>query len=411
MTEDLYAILLDANAVLHFPPPSELDWRQLTGHSDVVLVIYPLLLSEISKAKDMSLNKAIRKRARDRERWFDLRLAQPNEPIGSGVSLDVVDQEPSVDYEALHLDPKLADDRVIAFAIEYSSRTGRQVGIATRDRGLRLKLRSRQIDSIPLPENQILPSMPDPDREARVQAEQELARFQKRLPQISIDIVECLKMTPQGDFSLSKDDFVRSQLRTYHDRTPKIDCNLESGAGRSWELVDYNRYLDEYYQDVREYLEGLWLWADEAGRLVKLVLQARNSGTNPATNLRILLTFPEAPVCLRQDQVRAQPRPPEVPSLERVGAWRLQRYSAKELEAAKRYMAVPTWQKSGTQIERGRNVKFECARVSHHDVALIDPFYLRFDDIASVTHIACNVSILADELLDPTTIHLKLPPT
>jgi len=84
MTDAAY-VLLDANILLHFQPPSQIDWPALTGVRRVFLVVYPLLRKELSKAKDMHPNKRIRKRAGEREAWLRGCLSSIDQPIRPGV--------------------------------------------------------------------------------------------------------------------------------------------------------------------------------------------------------------------------------------------------------------------------------------------------------------------------------------
>ncbi len=62
MSETTY-VILDANILLHFHPPDQIDWPALCGSGEAVLVIYPLLRTELSNAKDMHPSKVLRRRA------------------------------------------------------------------------------------------------------------------------------------------------------------------------------------------------------------------------------------------------------------------------------------------------------------------------------------------------------------
>ena len=99
MADTLIAVLLDANIVLHFPPPDQINWCELTGRKEVVLVIYPLLLHEVSDAKDMARSRTVRRRAADRVRWFYERLGDLGNEVRPGVRIKTVYQEPAVDFE------------------------------------------------------------------------------------------------------------------------------------------------------------------------------------------------------------------------------------------------------------------------------------------------------------------------
>lgn len=78
-------VFLDANILLHYVPPQQIDWPRMTACTRVHLVIYPLLLTELTKAKDLHYIKGIRRRAADREAWLRPALADLSTPVRPGV--------------------------------------------------------------------------------------------------------------------------------------------------------------------------------------------------------------------------------------------------------------------------------------------------------------------------------------
>lgn len=138
MNGDAY-VFLDANILLHFHPPDQMDWPALCRAKRVNLVIYPLLMTEITKAKDEHPRRTIRDRAREREAWVRERLSRLETPVRPGVFLRRDTREPRPLARDLDLDWQHRDDRIIAHAVGYA-REGRRTFVMTNDGGLELKL-------------------------------------------------------------------------------------------------------------------------------------------------------------------------------------------------------------------------------------------------------------------------------
>lgn len=310
MVDTFIAVLLDANTVLHFPPPDQINWCELTGRKEVVLVIYPLLLREVSNAKDKAYSKTVRRRAADRERWFDERLGDIGNEVRPGVRIEIVDQEPAVDFEKYRLDRKISDDCIIATAIEYREATGHTVAIATRDRGLRLKLRSRGLEVVLLPESQVLPEEPDPDRIARNKAESELRRHLNRLPDLRLFFENGEKSKLFGLPTLEdKEAFFAREMDACRQNYPKRSTPDVGPAMFEEPNALHNEQVDKYYSYYKSFLEKLWVYEMFSITHPKVNLDINNDGTRPATNLRIALMFPDLVRCLPKEEVKEPLRP------------------------------------------------------------------------------------------------------
>lgn len=138
MNGDAY-VFLDANILLHFHPPDQMDWPALCRAKRVNLVIYPLLMTEITKAKDEHPRRTIRDRAREREARVRERLSRLEATVRPGVFLKRDTKEPHPLARELDLDWQHRDDRIIAYAVSYA-RERRRAFVMTNDGGLELKL-------------------------------------------------------------------------------------------------------------------------------------------------------------------------------------------------------------------------------------------------------------------------------
>ena len=179
-------ILIDTNIALHFPRIDQLDWPGLTGCRTCTIVIVPILLRELEQKKIFGATPSIRERAGRTIEYLVAKMAE-TDPIHvrPDVTLVFLEHEPGIDFEANLLVREVNDDQYIASAIEHAAKAGHDTGIASNDGGMALKLRSRPVSVLRLPDELRLPLDQDPrDKELR-EAKAQLVQLQTQRPKLA----------------------------------------------------------------------------------------------------------------------------------------------------------------------------------------------------------------------------------
>src|SRR5262249_9801726 len=152
------------NTFLHFLSFDQIDWPSIARCKEVTLVVAPVILAELDRKKYEATGK-IRERSRAAinrlSRFIDNHVA---EPLRAGVTLQLLDREPGLDYSTHGLDKDVPDDRLLASVIYFREQDGfPSASIVTADVGLQLKSRSRGVQVVILPDDLRLPEGPDPN--------------------------------------------------------------------------------------------------------------------------------------------------------------------------------------------------------------------------------------------------------
>ena len=309
MIEEAY-VVPDTNVLLHFQPPDQIDWPALCGARRVLLVVYPLLRKELSRAKDLHANKRIRKRAGEREAWLRERLSNMDEPIRPGVFLFRDAREPRALVERLGLDRDVADDLIAAHAVNLRD-GGRQVFVATADGGLEMKLEDQGIPDI-VPDDALrLPPEPDPEKARADGLERELRALRGRLPRLEVLLAEPWVIRRQQGYG-SEDDHVRLGL----DAAEAVyrGQQVERAGWRHPGLVEklrldtiWNPKFQVHLAAAQRFLREQHRWVAASEGATPLWLMVFNSGTLTATDVRVRVFAPRHIALYRPGGFGTQP--------------------------------------------------------------------------------------------------------
>lgn len=320
------AIFLDTNVILHFRKIDEVDWCKLAGIAKCDLVATPFLFRELDHQKALNPSSKLRRRAGEAIDYLADLLERPS-PINirDNVCLAIMDHEPLIDFAAHRLTREVGDDQLIASALDFSSRTGRAVGIATGDRGLALKIRSRPIRLVRLPNTLRLPSAAEADAAKMRQLKRELAELKVRQPKLALTFgggtTRILITRPSMPEEIAGLDQVKARYRPLSPPTT-------AEYGRYAELLApgdspsaYSRYLAEQYNDelerflksYAEYVSAYEAWRESVRLTFELDFLLHNRGRGPATNIDVHITFPEALGLFDIDGAPQRPTAPDPP--------------------------------------------------------------------------------------------------
>ena len=133
-------LLIDTNILLHYERLDQIDWLKESEASVVEILIAPVILRELDKHKSIHPSKHMRKRAGERIKWLRSQITtSATSEIRTGVSIRFIRKEPLINFTDYQLNKDIADDWLIAHAIEISQTESCFFSILTADNGIFLK--------------------------------------------------------------------------------------------------------------------------------------------------------------------------------------------------------------------------------------------------------------------------------
>lgn len=325
MTES--EILIDTNQVLHFQRIDQIDWRALTGSDRCTLVIAPILLRELEQKKIFSPSAALKARAAGMIDFLVGQMALPDPVVlRPNVLLAFAEHEPTIDFAAHHLVREVNDDHYIAAALERQSATSLTTFIASNDGGMAMKLRSRPIRVLRLPDELRLPADVDAEQKELRDAKREIARLKSRQPKLSVtftggDTRREIRNARAIEFGAAG----LEEMKAKHPLLPLPEAgrspaggeltglrafsNLH-GAGSRSRVEQYNAELLDYYARYERYLAELEAWTEIFRLTAQVSLTLHNDGSATATDIDVTVRFPST---IFLSSVRDRPKEPEAP--------------------------------------------------------------------------------------------------
>ena len=324
-------VFIDANTAMHFKRPDQIDWRTLANANEVVLVAAPVLPRELEQQKVINGSSKLKDRAADYIKWLHQFVRHPETEVRAGVRWWFLPDEPQLDFAAERLSQTIADDHLIASVLHYTRQSGVSVLVATADLGLEVKLRSRGIGVLELPDDLRLPAEPDPVELENRNLRRQIARFEARMPKLSVVFEggaqhHALSLRDPNANSVTSLDQIRADNPYMH--RPQAVARLQDGVGAAFadiqrltqqfgvsaERADkYNEELEQYFNQYQHYLDRHAAWRETLSlhHLVKLVIA--NDGTAPASNIDLDLFFPDGTRPVDEDDIPKEPKAPQAP--------------------------------------------------------------------------------------------------
>lgn len=322
-------IFIDTNQVLHFKPIDQIDWCSLTGATQCTLVIAPILLRELEQKKIFGPSPSLKARA---GRMIDFLVEKMglDDPIAlrANVTLAFAEHEPGIDFSAHQLVREVNDDQYIASAIERQQAGGRSTFIASNDGGMALKVRSRPIAILRLPDELKLPADVDAEQKELRDAKRELALLKNSRPKLQLRFSEGgIVRAVRNARSLKSDLASLESVRRDHPLLPTptaedapFDGDIASigdfalrGFGSVGRIEDYNAALPDYFAQYERYLTEHALWLEQLRLTTTVGLTLHNDGSATSTNVDVIVRFPETITLRRQRDWTREPHAPEAP--------------------------------------------------------------------------------------------------
>ena len=388
MTARCVYVILDANVLMHFTPPDQFDWRSICGGADVRLVVYPLLLTELSNAKDMHPVKHLRQRAGDRGVWLRDRLARPEDEIRPGVRLHKDPQDAREILTELRLDPAIKDDGIIALAVRYR-REGLEVSVATADGGLEMKLEYHGVTVIVPDDSLRLQPEPDPERLRAERLDREIRALRDRLPNFVVSWEEQASVKRPAGYG-DMETYVRSRLEATE---ASYQARQNGRNQRPLDSIFNPRHVSDL-QLASAFLRVQHAWLTKVEGAARFRLSVQNIGSRTATEVRIQMF---APPDLRPHRGFGIP-----PSR---GSYISEPFLGLPVEAGAVNPTMISYEGAGDGLPRvdgsSKIAAFEWSRIQHQALACSGAFWFTASPAIASGRQPVRVEVLCEELGEP----------
>jgi hypothetical protein len=328
--ECLYAFV-DTNVMMEFQFFRDLDWAALLGGTAIVLVVAPVVLSEIDRFKHYG-TKRQKNRARTVSSAFDeIELSHEQARVREGVAILAIATEPGrATFETNNLQPDVPDDRLLAALIEFRAQlTSGGVVLVTDDTNLRVKARARSV-RVTKPDDALrLPDEPDEAERKLAAANRELAALKSAQPELraTLDGNAHTAFTVQLVKPLA-DEQTTALLAAWRARYPHVKATPETihgpgGLSVSLKMFDglpgfgyvskeqadeSNKARDQIFANYKQYLEVWHAIVNRRRSTLRMPLRLENAGSAPADDVHVEFWTEASGAWLEQPHRR--PKPP-----------------------------------------------------------------------------------------------------
>lgn len=411
-------LVIDTNLLLHFKRPNELDWT--SAGDDVVLVVLPVVLRELEKVKVSSPVPRLRDRAAKVVTWLGSLIDSGVEaPLRKGVRLRFHSFEPALDFSAHSLSREVQDDHLIAGLIELSEGTNERATLVTADIGLKLKAKQRGFTVVTRADGDRLAEEPDVRERELAELRAENQRLKARLPLLAVCAADgkarIQLARPQAP---PERQSLETVMRSYPELVAPSDG--EAVLGSIAQLLatpsdraraEYNGELQTFYREYRDFLAAYRAWASGALCRAQLPLVLQNNGTAVASDIDVILTFPEDVVVIRLDAVPTAPKPPTPPEKPEPGALA----SLTRIPRTPMLSAIDTFHPRAANkpldwsLKVKRNIAhFKLTKLKHGFSYNIAGLVLQFPNIDAMRSMTVDVEASAAEGIAPLTSQLHV---
>jgi hypothetical protein len=250
-------VAVDSNIILENKPLEQIGWRKIGKFSRVLVVIVPQVSTEIDKFK---LNNRLSERVRAFNRHLKkfVKTEMPVELRAKDPQVSLAFMHPGVvDWDALNLDPREADDKVVGQIAKIKSETRLNIKFLSGDTNPVHLAKGLGIDAEFPDESWLLPADPNPHDKKIREYEAKIKLLESQLPTIEVVVdfepspLEFYEIEPPSEGQLI--DLIKRHWLTdaaMHS-TPAISFNLQSGK-RVISKEDIDRYNFKMRRDSKD---------------------------------------------------------------------------------------------------------------------------------------------------------------
>ncbi|MCY3750530.1 MAG: hypothetical protein OXG54_03935 [Gammaproteobacteria bacterium] len=416
-------VFIDANTALHFKRPDQVDWLKLTDAGEVVLVATPILLKELEEQKIINNSRKLRERAAKYIKWLDKFVDAPGTEVRSKVTCLFLPDEPQIDFGAERLTETISDDQLIASVLCYSRQSGARPIVATADIGLKVKLKSRRIEVLILPDDLRLPVEQDPIERENEDLRNKIRRLESRMPSLSITFEDgaeyhALRIQEPNFTNIKSLEQIKEEhpYETTDEKTGRSSSAIKefSIELKSRENSRYNLELNKYFRNYRVYLDQCADWQEIMCMHHWIKIDIGNVGTAPASNVDVELYFPEGVIPVDKDDIPEEPEPPIAPekNLGIFGSYLMGNRNLNVLGSGmEQFRRLTARMQSEPYIDLDENtICISYLKLKHGFRKVCDPLIFRFVSRDTEKSFKINYRLSANELPDAVegNLHIRI---
>lgn len=416
----------DTNILLHFAALDGLDWRGLCDADVVVVRIAQPVISELNAKKDTGRTRAIRNRAQTVIRRLKNQVHNfgVEAELTPGVKLFLESSTHAVSLDA-GLNPQVSDDVLIAQVLAFKKETQEEVILITDDDGVGLMVKAKHwgIAFLEPPEAMRLPPEPDPEQKERDELRRKVALLEGARPELKLRFFGGTTTIHLERPSIDLEASVNAEVMEIRKQYPPLPLPESPAAPKTAPIGFGKMSLDEimkspsaiaYFSEVpwqqdsqliQNYNGQLQAFISQseavirknahmAARTVIVQMEIENSGSAPATDLRIKMHFPDGFELLEEKDLEEcleeMPEPPIHPG-NRNRAWNLDDYrfpvaslpSIKDLKIHGPHLSI--------EKTNSYNLRWELLKLQQGEHYSIGPMALIFEAAPFSFAITCEV--------------------
>ena len=402
---------IDTNVLLHYRFFLDVDWVAALDEPEVVLVLAPVVLSEIDDHK-WSGSRREKARAKGVLKAIDeIELAAEAIGIREGVSVMGIGHEPAeAVFASYRLQGGVKDDRLLASLLAFCEEQGsnHRVLLVTADAGLRVKARVQRIEVIGPADDLAIDDEPDETERRLSAAKRELAAYKSAAPDLRLTIEgepfieRKVHLVREFDTQTRARLFAEWRSRYRHVGGMPDQVRLPGLPRLPGSISAEDAEIALVFENYEKYLEAWPFFVNRYRRSLELKFVLENSGTAPADDVHLNLWTGADGVWL--EELPDLPTPPAMPKRRDL----LDFLRPRQMP----YMDLASRDSDGPNVSEAepKCVEYWEKRVTHHVPRELSPVYFQFTADETVGSFSINYRLVAANISEPQkgTVHVKL---
>ena len=407
---------IDTNVLLHYCFFLDVDWGAALDEPEVVLVLAPVVLSELDDHK-WSGSRREKARAKGVLKAIDeIELADEAIGIRAGVSVMGIEHEPAeAMFARYRLQGSVKDDRLLASLLAFREERGSndRVLLVTADAGLRVKARGQRIEVIAPADDLAIDDEPDETERRLSAANRELAAYKSAAPDLRLTIEgepfieRKVHLVREFDTQTLARLFAEWRSRYRHVGGMPDQVQLPGLPRLPGSISAEDAEIALVFENYEKYLEAWPFIVNRYRRSLELKFVLENSGTAPADDVHLNLWTGADGVWL--EELLDLPTPPAMPKRRDLLDFVLHR-PMPDVDPGTFRVALRDSDGPNVSEAEPKCVKYWEKRVTHHVPRELSPVYFQFTADETVGSFSINYRLVAANIREPQkgTVHVKL---
>lgn len=286
---DISCVFIDTNILLHYQPIEDIPWKEVVGAEEVIICIAPIVVEELDDQKDSHRLTKIRQRARKALHLIEESVSSDNFRIRDGVWLQYM-SEPDISFSEYGLRENKPDHNLVASLLSFDKESQEIALLITGDAGPRIKAGSLNLPAMKLPDEYRAESALSAIEKKYRKLQQKVHRLENRLPELDL-VFEGSKKHCKfqiTEYKPPSKESIEERLKEIRAQHPKKGLNPPEDSGNTESLnaifkartplfapskeqiEKYNKRLERFYEEYKEYLQLCEAMKWTKARMIKL---------------------------------------------------------------------------------------------------------------------------------------------